>query len=360
MMSSIKDVASAAGVSISTVSNVINNTKYVSPKLQEKVNAAVALLNYEADSQARNLKTGITETIGIITADICGLFYPYVIKGIYETANNKNFSVMIFDAGVVGDHGSCYEREMECFKRLVMNKVDGIIFASSIEEDLADGFISNIVEMCSRRKQIPLVSIERDFSNLGIDSVFVDNVRGARQAVQHLLDVGCTKVCHIMGPEKAKVVQDRVQGYIKTMEENGYVVDKHRMIEKGDYTHQSGYLALKRLLESAPDLDGVFISNDQMAIGALKALQECKKRVPEDVRVVGFDNVFVSSIVEPSLSTIHIRKNHMGRNAADILFSRIEKNEPPSDIVKEELESRLVIRKSTMKDAAEDWILSEW
>jgi DNA-binding LacI/PurR family transcriptional regulator len=134
------------------------------------------------------------------------------------------------------------------------------------------------------------------------------------------------------------------------------------MLANGDYTHQSGYLAMKELLVKMPRIDGVFVANDQMSVGALKALFEAGLRVPEDVKVIGHDNVFIASVLEPSLSTIHIQKQYMGKKAAELLLSQIENNEEygkhtPTAI---EMESKLIIRRSTVKDAPEDGILMDW
>ncbi|MFV0352751.1 MAG: LacI family DNA-binding transcriptional regulator [Oscillospiraceae bacterium] len=363
-MASIKDVAKRAGVSISTVSNVINKSKYVSPELTEKVNQAVLNMQYEADPVARNMKTGKTKTIGIITADLCGLFYPYVIKGIYEIANLKGYSVTIFDTNTAYNQENVCVRELECFKKLVSNRVDGIIFASAVPEKQAKEFLRDVREKACGYKQTPLVSIERDFSAHNIDSVFSDNVEGARKAVTHLLECGCERICHIAGPKQAKMVQDRIEGYRSTMKEHNLDFAEEKMVQYGDYTHQSGYIAMERLLRSNPRLDGVFVANDQMAIGALKALVSHGKRVPQDVKIVGFDNVFISSMVEVPLSTIHIRKRHMGLHAARRLFKKIEEEEmghPQKEkAICEELETRLVVRRSSVFDATEDWILSDW
>ena len=156
-----------------------------------------------------------------------------------------------------------------------------------------------------------------------------------------------------------QIAQERVVGYKACMKENGLYVDEERMIAFGDYTHQSGYGAMKQLLEMTPDLDGVFCGNDQMAVGAMKYLKEIGKRVPEDIKLIGYDDVFLASVVEPSLSTIHVQKKHAGIEAAKMLFDRIDSNgEKKVRGIKKE--GRLIVRKSTVKDAVEDWDDVEW
>lgn len=358
-MSGIKDVAKRAGVSISTVSNVLNKSRYVSPELVRRVEAAVEELSYEVNPMGRGLKNNKTGTIGVITEDMCGVFYPYVVKGINEVAMERGYQITICDTqGTYGDQ-TALQREREFFQKFVANRVDGIIFVSLVPNEEKEKYFSEIKKMAGKYKNIALVSIERDFTSEGIDSVYFDGFANAKIAVQHLIDCGCRKICHITGPQALQIAQERVVGYKCCMEENGLPVDEERMIVNGDYSHQSGYSAIKQLLAMTPDLDGVFCGNDQMAIGAIKYLKEIGKRIPEDVKLVGYDDVFLASVVEPSLSTIHIQKKRVGIEAAKILFDRIDSDceRKPKGIKKD---GRLIVRKSTVHDAVEDWDVVEW
>lgn len=359
-MSSIKDVANRAGVSISTVSNVINGTKYVSEDLKRKVNIAVQELGYKADPVARTMKSKQSKTIGVITVDMCGLFYPYVVKGIYEIVNQKGYNVIICDLNGLNDRLGGFEKEVASIKQLISNRVDGIIFSSLVAESAEKNYIKDIKKLANSNKNIALVSIERDFSGYGINSIFSDSVEGATIATNHLIQLGCKKIGHITGPIYAEVAQERLHGYKLAMKNANIPVDEEKMIINGDYTHQSGYTTMKELLKLTPDIDGVYVANDQMAVGVLKALSECGKRVPEDVKVIGYDNVFISSIVEPSLSTINIRKRHIGREAATLLLEQIENPNVDRPVKAVKMETRLVVRKSTVFNAPEDWILSDW
>lgn len=358
-MSGIKEVAEKAGVSISTVSNVLNKSRYVSPELTMRVEAAVEDLAYEANPMGRGLKNNKTGTIGVITEDMCGVFYPYVLKGINEVATERGYQLTICDTqGTYGDQAAL-QREREFFQKFAANRVDGIIFVSMVPNEKKEKYFDEIKSIARKYKRIALVSIERDFTSEGIDSVYFDGYANARIAVQHLVDCGCRKICHITGPLVLQIAQERVVGYRSCMRENGLPVDEERMIVNGDYSHQSGYRAMKELLEKTPDVDGVFCGNDQMAIGALKYLKEVGRRIPEDVKLIGYDDVFLASIAEPSLSTIHIQKKRVGIEAARLLFDRIDSNsdKSPRGIKKD---GRLVIRKSTVKNATEDWDIVEW
>jgi DNA-binding LacI/PurR family transcriptional regulator len=361
-MVTIHDVAKRAGVSISTVSNVINKNKFVSEDLVRRVNAAVQELKYTANPIAQKMKIKYTKTIGIITADLCGLFYPYVLKGMYDVLNTKGYRLNIMDSEGSHDSLGSIKKFQESITGLVRDRLDGIIFASTVPEDIEAGIIRDMMNLPSFRKNTGFVCIEKNLSKYGIDSVFSDSEKGAEIATTHLIETGCRKIVHISGPFFVTIAQDRVRGYKNIMYRHNMEVDDYRMIAYGDYTHKSGYLAMKELLNKTPDLDGVFVANDQMSVGALKAIFETGKRIPEDVKIIGYDDVFISSVLEPSLSTIHVQKYRMGKNAAELLIAQIEDEKELTSQQGTEimLEQNLIIRRSTVKNAPDDWILVDW
>ncbi len=181
-------------------------------------------------------------------------------------------------------------------------------------------------------------------------------------AVGHLIACGCRNIAHIGGPEKEQIPADRKQGYLETLRENGLKIDLKNKIAYGDYGHQSGYLAMGRLLETGQPIDGIYIANDQMGIGAMKLLKEKGIRVPEEIKMIGSDDVFMSSMMEPSLSTVHIKKKTMGKRAAGILFDRIRAKEGKfgQETVAEEIETKLVVRGTTGKVSQEQSSLTDW
>ena len=360
-MSSIKEVAARAGVSISTVSNVLNKKKYVSPELEARVEKAVKELNYEVNPIAASMKSKKTGTIGVITEDMCGVFYPYIVKGISQVTEQKGYKMIICDVNGRQQGKSVLEREKELFYELVASRVDGIIFTSTLTAASKNQYFLDFKNKAEHsQKRIPIVSLERDLTMLGIDSVYFEGKHNAKKAVHHLLDCGCKKICHIAGPKELHVARERLEGYVECLKEHNQYFDQDKMIAYGDYSHQSGYVAMKQLLEQVPDLDGVFCGNDQMAIGALKVLKEYGKKIPEEVKLMGYDDVFVSNIVDPAISTIHIPKKTAGRKAAELLFERIEHPEDMTSVMGIKLESRLVVRKSTKEGVEEDWQLSDW
>ena len=360
-MITIHDVAKRAGVSISTVSNVLNKSKYVSDDLVRQVNAAVQELKYTADPIAQRMKVKYTNTIGVITADLCGLFYPYVLKGMYDVLNAKGYRLIIMDSEGSHDNLGSIKKFQAIITDLVRDRMDGIAFASTVPEEIEVNIIREAMNIPSFRRNTGFVGIEKNLSKYGIDSVFSDSVTGAEMAVTHLIETGCRRIAHISGPVFVTIAQDRIRGYKNIMARHNLEIDDSRMIAHGDYTHKSGYLAMRELLHKTPDLDGVFVANDQMSVGAMKALFEAGKSIPEDVKIIGYDDVFIASVLEPSLSTIHVQKYQMGKNAAELLLSQIEKNKDfPSQGTEIELEPELIVRRSTVKNAPNDWILTDW
>ena len=361
-MSSIFDVAERAGVSISTVSNVLSKKRYVSPELAARVEKAVEELAYVVNPIARSMKNNKTGMIGVISEDMCGVFYPYIVKGINAVATEKGYQVVIGDTQGMTGNAEAFKREKKLFRQLIANRVDGIIFVSTVPREESEEYFSELKELANRNKKIPLVSLERDFTNVGIDSVIFDGYNNTKMAVQHLIDVGCRRICHITGPVGMEIVMERQRGFADSMQENGISYDEQFVTAHGDYTHQSGYVAMWELLDRVKDMDGVFCDNDQMAVGALKVLKEHGKRVPEDIRLMGYDDVFLASVVEPSLSTVHIQKRHAGIEAARMLFARIEEEDGTEnpDVLGHTMAGELVIRRSTIAGSPEDWNLVDW
>ena len=349
-MASIKDVAEKAGVSISTVSNVINGTKYVSDELKYKINKVIKELEYEVNPVARSLKSKKTMTIGVVITNINRIFFPQVIKGIQDGAAKYGYSLTFFNTN------DKFEDEKRFVQMLESNWVDGIIL-DSVADIKNEDYFKNISLLGNIKKRIPVVSLERRVDNYGIDSVVINNYKGGSMAARHLLDCNCKKFVHFTGPLTSSIAQDRLNGYMDELKKEGLDTSDVRIAE-GDYSPLSGYHAMKQLLLDGIDIDGVFAANDQMAIGAIKAILESGLRIPEDVKVVGFDNTFVASIVEPSLTTINVPKYKMGKEAIDTLMNRIEQNPDSQSVI--EMPINLIVRQSTDLKGDKNWDLYGW
>lgn len=350
-MASIKDVAHKAGVSISTVSNAIRGTKYVSEDLQAKIFQAVEELNYEVNSVASSLKSKATMSIGVIITNISRLFFPQVIQGIQEISTNLGYNLTFCDTK------DSLEREQYFMRMLQSRWVDGVILDSvAAEDDFA--YFEKLASFGTSRKKIPIVSLERNLAANKLDCVVVDNYQGGRVATQHLVDCGCRKIAHISGPLISCMVQSRLQGFKEVLAENNIPLNDLQMIGQGDFSPISAYRIVKTMLVEGIDIDGLFAANDQMAIGAMKALKEHGYRIPDDVKVVGFDNTFVSSIISPSLTTVNIPKYRMGVEAMEQLSRRIAT--PDCQIRAIELPIKLIVRQSTERQGENSWDLYGW
>ena len=317
-MATIKDVAKRAGVSISTVSNVINSSKYVSEELKQRVNQAIAELNYRVDVTARNMKTRTTKTIGVVVNSIGSIFIPQVMNGIQNYASKRGYQILFYASDFI------FEKEKRCVSLLLDNKVDGIII-DTVASYKEKSYFEYLANLKTGDKNVFVVSLERKLMRYGIYSVHVNNLLGGKMATEYLIEKGCRDIAVISGPNSMDVIYDRLCGYKEALQEAGLPYHADR-IEFGDYTTLSGYLAMKRFITNAVHFDGVFSCNDQMAIGALKALKESGLEIPDAIKLIGFDNTYVSSIAVPALTTINVPKFRMGVVAAQKLVDMIEGN----------------------------------
>ncbi|MGE4485136.1 MAG: LacI family DNA-binding transcriptional regulator [Oscillospiraceae bacterium] len=346
----IKLVAKLAGVSISTVSNVLNNARYVSDKTRERVLSVVKTLNYEPNCIAQSMKSNKTRTIGIIIPNIDRIFFSHVITGMQEIADKSGYSLLLYNTG------DKFEKETECVRILTRNKVDGIIL-DSVADSRNVAYFEGLSSLTSGKKHIPVISMERDMTKYGVDSVFVENYKGGMLATQKLIDSGARQIVFIT--TGSEMVRRRFDGYLEVLKRNGIPFDENLVVER-EHSPWSGYNCIHRLLMGGISFDGVFASNDQMAIGALKALDEHNLRVPEDVCVIGFDNIFASSIVSPSLTAINVPKYRLGKQTFELLLKNIEKNTKNDSAAAIELPVTLVERESTWPKRKMPWELEDW
>jgi DNA-binding LacI/PurR family transcriptional regulator len=359
-MVSIKEVAKKADVSISTVSNVLNNKKFVSPALTQRVKKAVKELDFCANPFAQRMKLKNVNTVGIIAVDLAGMFYPYIVKGAYDVFNARGYKLTAMSLDGARDKITVQERLKNALLSLIQNRVGGILFPAMVSADYYEKELSPIIEKARKNTNTAFVCLEGDLTAYNVDSIFTNCILWADRAVSHLIETGCKKIGHVSGPKFFPIIQDRISGYKNAVLRAGLPIDEDKMIAEGDYSHQSGYRAAKELLSKMPDIDGIFAANDQMSVGVLKALFEAGRKVPEDVKVISFDDVLIASILEPSISTVHIEKSFMGQKAAEILLDAIEKPASPKKPVRIELDAKLIIRKSTLKDAIDDWNILDY
>lgn len=348
----IKDVAARAGVSPATVSNVLNGTKYVSEELRAKVLDTVREMDYHADYIASSMKRKQTRTIGVVLTALNLLFTNQLINGLQSVIANNDYRLIFYTSENI------FDKESRYLRMLVTSRVDGIILNTVASEKRNLEYLQQLSHLSSGGKSIPVVSVERNLEKFNITSVHVDNVQGGEMATQHLVDYGCRRIALIKGPGFSDLVIDRVAGYQRVLSRAGIPYDDH-LVFKGDFTPLSAVRAIHHLLRENIDFDGVFTCNDEMAIGTMKALGDYGRVVPDDVKLMGFDNTFISSLVTPQISTVNVPKYRIGATAAQILMDLIG-NGGKSHTLSYKMPISLVERGSTVKGKTTGWELDAW
>jgi LacI family transcriptional regulator len=328
-MPTIREVADRAGVSPTTVSHVINNTRFVSEDVRRSVQAAMDELGYAPNALARSLRRGETHTIGLVLPDSANPFFAEVGRAIEATAFDVGYSVIL--CNTEGDSA----KEQFYLDLLAKKQVDGVILVAT-----GDGLGS--LPALSRR--LPIVAVDRVLPGAEIDAVLTDNRHGGYLATQHLLDLGHRRIACITGPSHLTLSAERVVGYRDALTQAGIAVAETWLV-RGDFHPESGRNGALALLERPDAPTAIFACNDLMAIGILRTAAEFGLRVPEDLSVVGFDDIELASYTYPQLTTIVQPKVEMGRRAVQLLTERIaERTRVPR---REMCEPVLVVREST-------------
>ena len=329
-MATIKDVASRAGVSISTVSHVLNHTRRVSEDATQKVLEAVAELNYAPNSVARSLKINSTKTIGMLVTTSANPFFAEVVQGVEAYCFEQGYSLILCNTE------NQPPRQQHYLRMLMEKRVDGLlVLGTDIDTPLRD--------MLRIHKNVPQVVLdwgtECDFAN-----VINDNARiGARLAVRHLLEQGHTSIVRITGQIDKPTTQQRLDGARDALGEQGLTL-KDEQIFEGDYESQSGYDAMQRILALTPRPTAVFAFDDPMAIGAICAAWEAGVKVPDDISMIGYDDVEMARFSSPPLTTIRHPKAELGLLAVQQLVSRIRNK--ALEVESMTVQPELIVRRS--------------
>lgn len=327
----LEQIAKLSGVSRSTVSRVVNNDPNVNAVTRKKVMQVVRRVNYVPNAAARGLAAGRTHVIGlVIPMGVSTLFtdpyFPLLIQGASSACNAHDYSVMLWLAEPE------YERR-QIRQIMYSGLIDGVIIASMLTNDsLVQALIDG---------SLPFMLVGRHPTDSRVNYVDADNVNGARDAIRHLLRMGRTRIGLINGPMNMIAGTDRLAGYTQALRERGQLVQPE-LITDGGFSEAGGYLAMQQLLPRQPD--AVFAASDAMAIGALRVLHEAGLRVPEDVALIGFDDMPFAARSDPPLTTIRQPTYRMGGLAVETLLDLIEHpDSPPHHIV---LPTELVVRAS--------------
>src|SRR5690625_1032903 len=330
-MPTIRDVARKAGVSVATVSRVINNKGKIADDTKKTVLEAIDELSYKPNIVARGLSTRRSYAVAFILPTITNPFFPEMAKAVEDVARENGYKVLLCNTDDRRDILKDY------LHTLGSQYIDGIIINSLnlVKEDLEE----------LSQMGIPVVMMDRVLEDQNFTSITVNNREGGRMATEHLLDVGCKRVAHISGLETDFNAQYRLWGYRDIVSEKPWFDPS--WIGQAEFSVQSGYEVAKEIFTRHNDVDGIFCSNDLIAIGALKAASEWGKSVPNDLAIVGFDGIGMSGLTIPGITTIQQLVYYMGELAMKELLKKIE--EKDAEAKHYELGVELVLRESTMR-----------
>ena len=333
-MPTIKEVARKARVSVGTVSNVISGTAAVGAELRERVERAIRELNYHPDHIARSLKSRHTNTLAIVISDITNPFFPLVVRGAEDAASKNGYLLTIFNTD------DRLERESQIFSVLRMRRVDGVLVV--VSPNSADG--THVQDMTA--SGTPVVCLDRVPLGAEVDSVLVDNVKGARICVRHLITMGHRRIAVISGPRQLQTARNRVEGYRLALREAG-IPYSAALVREGDFRFESGYRLAKDLCLDHPRPTALFALNCTMGMGACKAIQELALSCPEDIALAVFDDVPGADVFRPKLTVVSQPAYEVGYRAADLLIQRLTNQIASAKPVSIVLDPELIIREST-------------
>ena len=328
----IRTIASMANVSIATVSRTINRVSTVDPKIAKRVWEVIGKLDYFPNTQARALVSGRSRIFGLIVSEITNPFFPELIQGFEDIAVEHGYEILVSSTNYDP------KRMSHCIRRMLERKVEGVaVMTFGIEEPLLD-------QLANRK--VPLVFIDVGPDRAGISLLKVDYEHGLRQGVQHLAALGHRNVAFVTGPPVLRSSQSRLAAFSKAVKECGIAADP-ALIVGGDHTLEGGIAAMEKLLAMKPVPTAVMCSNDMTAIGVLHKLYRAGMRVPDDISVIGFDNIHIAEVTIPPLTTIQMSRFEIARAAVDALRAHAEKDGGSLPHREYKIRTDLVVREST-------------
>jgi len=327
----MRDVARKAGVSIKTVSRVVNDQGEISEATRQRVLAVIKELGYRPSRLARALVTQQTHTIGLLLGDITNPFFPQVARGVLDAAQNKGYNVFLCNT----DGNPQQERSL--LESLADHGVDGIIVYPSYQSD------DNLNYFVQYYR--PLVIINHFFDHPAVSQIMVDNRRGAKLAVDYLVGQGHTAIGMLTGVEDPSFDKvRRIQGFSEALAARDVPCVEEWIVPNGAPTFECGYEGALDLLTQHPQVTAIFAYNDLLALGALQACRELKRRIPQDCAIIGFDDILWAERAMPPLTTIRVDKYNLGQQATARLFEML--NSPETTFPPIYVDVKLIIRGS--------------
>lgn len=334
----LKQIAETLGISITTVSKALKNYPDVSEKTKKSVLELAQSLHYTPNSFAVNLRTKESRTIGLIIPEVVHHFFSNVINGIIAEAEKNGYLVIILQSN------ESLELEKKQVELLINKRVDGIIMSLSNESN-DENHIKEIL-----RREIPFVQFDKISKFILSSKVVINDQKAAFEATEHLIKKGCKKIAHIRGPVNPQNAIDRFLGYKKALEYYGITFDYNLVYTCKNVTFDEGKLFAAQIIKEHPDVDGIFVITDLVAVGVLAHFNENKIKVPNNVKVIGFSNWFMSQVITPKLSTVDQPSYEMGVESFNLLLEEMNcRKEMTSFIPKTiELTTSIIERESTL------------
>jgi DNA-binding LacI/PurR family transcriptional regulator len=324
----MEDVAEKAGVSVTTVSHVMNKTRFVARDTRRRVLKAIQDLNYYKDAHARKLAKGQSDFFGLIVSDIENPFFPEIIKSFETAALNRRFDLMLSNTNYDS------RRTQHAVQKMIENKVRGVaIMTSEFSPELAQELTAN---------RVCVVFLDVGQKQPYISNIKIDYAKGIFQAIDHLYGLGHQTIAFIAGPQSLRSAAVRRKAFVDALHQHGLMTEE---TVEGNHRVDGGVRAVQSLLEREAFPTAILCSNDLTAIGAITALQDAGLQVPEDVSVVGFDDIYLARIMRPALTTVNLPREQVGALAFEALQKMLRsKARPGAEYV---VETQLQIRKST-------------
>ncbi|MGJ3701759.1 LacI family DNA-binding transcriptional regulator [Variovorax sp. AFSI2.2] len=337
-MATIKDVALRAGVSVTTVSHVVNDTRHVSAKGRERVEEAIRELGYVPNAMARSLKSNTTSTLGMLIPNSSNPYFAEIVRIVEDRCFGAGYTLVLCNTDDEPHRQSVY------LQVLAERRIDGLIVVSTGAGD-DDSLVTQLHGL-----RIPTVLVDREIADPACDLVETAHMQGGLLAVRHLLSLGHKRIACIGGPVGVMPSEQRIEGWRMALAEGGAAPNADALLWRGGFTSQGGYEAMHAILRTEQAPSAVFVCNDLMAIGALRAAHESGVHVPDDLSIVGFDDIELSAYTSPPLTTVAQPKERIGALAVDMLLERVGGKR--RDARKVVLQPELRVRASTARHAS--------
>lgn len=332
----IYDIARKLNLSIATISRALQDDPVVSKKTKKKIADLAEEMGYRSNNFARNLRNQKTNTIGVIVPRLNSYFMSTVIAGIESVANNEGYNL------IISQSSESLQKEMASVKTMFNNRVDGLLVSLAYDTDDVNHFNSFF------KRHIPLIFFDRVMEHDNCSNILIDNRKAAYEATTHLIQEGCKRIVHITATPKRNVYIDRLQGYKQALADHHLSFEESFLIIS-NLSQESGAAAAQQILNMNPLPDGIFVANDNCAVGCMIALKQAGIKIPQDIAFVGFNNDPVSTVVEPNLTTVNYPGYEMGEVAARNLINHLNGTATIYSTNTIFLRSELIVRDSSRK-----------